>query len=112
MIEAKISKDGGFFTMELEGHANFAPTGQDLVCAAVSALCHGLCDYINLLELRGLCRESPVTELSRGRCKIAVRTEPQARERTAGAFELAAMILALLEEHYPKHIKISHMKEK
>lgn len=42
MIKVKaIIPDGKFESLRVKGHANFAPGGQDLVCAGVSAIVIG-----------------------------------------------------------------------
>lgn len=40
-------KDGKIYSLSINGHANSAPSGQDLVCAAVSAVVFG---GLNALE--------------------------------------------------------------
>ncbi|MDD3503886.1 MAG: ribosomal-processing cysteine protease Prp [Eubacteriales bacterium] len=42
MIEISIRKDG----ITVSGHANYAPRGQDIVCAAVSTLAIALINSI------------------------------------------------------------------
>ena len=37
MIEVRATDKGGYFTIQLDGHANFNP-GNDVVCAAASTL--------------------------------------------------------------------------
>lgn len=41
MIKIVIKKSNGNFSIEAKGHANSAPIGSDLVCAAVSAVLVG-----------------------------------------------------------------------
>jgi uncharacterized protein len=42
MIQIKIVTEGGHFSsLEVKGHANSAPYGQDLICAGVSAVTLG-----------------------------------------------------------------------
>ena len=40
-ITVTTSKDSSFVSLEAKGHANAAPEGEDLVCAAVSAIILG-----------------------------------------------------------------------
>lgn len=44
MIEVKVIRNRIDCYIEVKGHANYAPVGQDIVCAAVSVL------YQNMLE--------------------------------------------------------------
>lgn len=52
MIQIWIKKDPDSLhvTLRLSGHANTAPSGQDTVCAAVSALVYGYAKEISLLD--------------------------------------------------------------
>ena len=45
-IEA-TRKDGKIISLTVKGHANSAPHGEDLVCAAVSSILVGGCNAIN-----------------------------------------------------------------
>jgi len=36
-----LEKNGSFVSLEIKGHANSAPKGEDLVCSAVSAIAVG-----------------------------------------------------------------------
>ena len=45
-IEA-TRKDGKIINLTVKGHANSAPKGEDLVCAAVSSILVGGCNAIN-----------------------------------------------------------------
>lgn len=38
MIEIRIRRDSGRLVIDASGHAQAAPKGQDIVCAAVSAI--------------------------------------------------------------------------
>lgn len=51
MTKVTAIKDGQLFTsLEVKGHACFADTGKDLVCAAISAITFGLANAVDLLE--------------------------------------------------------------
>lgn len=42
MTSVVYAHGGGRFVLTCEGHAAFAPSGQDIVCAGISALCGAL----------------------------------------------------------------------
>lgn len=51
MIKILIKKEGySFRSIEIKGHANSAPHGEDLICAAVSAIVTGCANNINDLK--------------------------------------------------------------
>lgn len=111
MIRARFEKKGGRFSLSAHGHANYAPYGQDLICAAVSALLHGLYDYVNQIEKQGLLKEKARGQLERGNGYISVFPIRRGRRQTEGAFELAGQVLGLLARHYPENIQFSVYEE-
>lgn len=51
MIEVKLIKENGYFkSMLITGHAGFADTGYDIVCASVTTLAMGLSNYLLEVE--------------------------------------------------------------
>lgn len=38
MIRVEVDSRSGYMNIKVEGHANYAPHGQDIVCAGVSAI--------------------------------------------------------------------------
>lgn len=107
MIKAALEKEGDSFRLDVSGHAGYAPRGEDLICAAVSALLLGLAGYIRRLERQGLVLSATKTEIRPGRARIYLCPEHQVRGQAAGAFGLAAEILTLLGENYPKNIQFT-----
>lgn len=51
MIKVNVSlKDDFIRVVEVKGHANSAPYGQDLVCAAASSIVYGLGNALDMLS--------------------------------------------------------------
>lgn len=46
MIEIEYYEKNGRYAISAKGHANYAPEGQDIVCAAVSSLLQTLGNYL------------------------------------------------------------------
>lgn len=111
MIKARLENKEGRFSLSLQGHANYAPYGQDLICAAVSALLHGMNSYVNQIEGQGLLKEKARGQLERGKGYISVLPRRRGRQRAAGAFALAGQVLWLLAQHYPENIQFSVYEE-
>lgn len=101
MIKANFNRndDGDIVVFEVEGHAGYAPSGRDIVCAAVSALVIGT---VNGLEV--LSDASFETSLSYGVTKVFVE-EPTSSSNIL----LRSLIMSLegIQEEYPEHIKIA-----
>lgn len=89
--------EGGKLTMRAEGHAGYAPAGQDIVCAAVSCLMQTLAysaaedEYTSSCSYQG--KDGPVVSVKAGD-SVLMRDK----------FELVADGLTLLAEQYPENV--------
>lgn len=93
----KADPEGGKLTMRAEGHAGYAPAGQDIVCAAVSCLMQTLAYSAAEDEHTSSCiyqgEEGPVLNVEAGD-SVLMRDK----------FELVADGLDLLAEQYPENV--------
>lgn len=91
--------EGGKLTMRAEGHAGYAPAGQDIVCAAVSCLMQTLAYSAAEDEKTSSCiyqgKEGPVVNVEAGD-SVLMRDK----------FELVADGLTLLAEQYPENVSL------
>lgn len=94
-------------TLTLRGHAGAAPHGQDLVCAAVSALTYALAQRLTELEKEGALAQPPVIRLASGDAQISAIPKEAYAARVQEDFCLIQSGLSLLEHHYPNHIKVN-----
>lgn len=89
--------EGGKLTMRAEGHAGYAPAGQDIVCAAVSCLMQTLAYSAAEDEKTSSCiyqgKDGPVVNVEAGD-SVLMRDK----------FELVADGLDLLAEQYPENV--------
>lgn len=89
--------EGGKLTMRAEGHASYAPAGQDIVCAAVSCLMQTLAYSAAEDESTSSCiyqgEDGPVVSVEAGD-SVLMRDK----------FELVADGLDLLAEQYPENV--------
>lgn len=85
--------------LRLEGHAGFAPAGEDIVCAAASALVYAL---MATLEDRGLLAAAEV----RGGYGEVVGKGACERE-----FYMARRGLALLAERFPECVRLEEKRD-
>lgn len=91
--------EGGKLTMRAEGHAGYAPAGQDIVCAAVSCLMQTLAysaaedEHTSSCIYRG--KDGPVVSVETGD-SVLMRDK----------FELVADGLTLLAEQYPENVSL------
>lgn len=82
----------------IEGHANYAETGQDIVCAAVSGIAFSLMGYVEN------CGDRYVIHADVGRIEIEV-AEPS--EKTEAALEMALIGFMQVEMAHTAHVTVS-----
>ena len=92
MIKASARAAGRLIVLRLDGHANYAPNGQDIVCSAVSILTSAVCNLI-----------------PSNRCKTrpggAVIAFSKYSETERDYLRIVAVGLAQLSKTYPNHVK-------
>ena len=103
MIEIKAKRRQGFFSSEIEGHANYAPKGEeDIVCAAVSTLFYTL---INGMENW---KEKENISLDYGDDEKKAWMTVIFRENDKGVcavIDVFTMGFLSIQEKYPKNLK-------
>lgn len=93
MIEVKVYDQ----TLEVCGHAGYAPVGQDIVCAAASMLLYSLRAGLESLDgVVGL----QSAEKDGYACISAYKIPPEGK----GMFEMAEAGYKLLAQTYPDHV--------
>lgn len=100
MIRAKCRRRGDRWELDVRGHAGSAPYGQDLVCAAVTALVCALARYVSELHDRGELPKPPVLRLEPGDAQIFAEGKG-----LSAAFRLTWGGLRLLQEEYPENVE-------
>ena len=92
MIQAVLTVQNGMIkTAEISGHSGSADKGEDLICAAVSAIVFGTCNALdelgseadievssNLVKITG--RDDPLTQTILNTMDIQLRTVQEGRE--------------------------------
>ena len=89
--------EGGKLTMRAEGHAGYAPAGQDIVCAAVSCL-------MQTLAYSAAKDEHTSSRIYQGKEGPVVSVEAGDSVLMRDKFELVADGLTLLAEQYPENV--------
>ncbi|MEW8985500.1 MAG: ribosomal-processing cysteine protease Prp [Bacillus sp. (in: firmicutes)] len=110
MINITINRtESGFIrSFTMDGHANFARHGDDIVCAGASAVSFG---SVNAIEaLTGI-----VPEIEQGqggflRCTFPTDLQQDVQEKVQLLLEAMVVSLETIERDYGKHIKITFKK--
>ena len=97
MIHIRCQRRRGGHRLEITGHAEHGPAGQDIVCAGVSAISWALLGY---LDGRGLLEDAWA---DKGAMGLDIRED----ERARAALELAMTGYQQLREKYPQNVEVS-----
>lgn len=108
MITIRIKRDKNTFiqSFEMSGHANSGPYGQDLVCAAVSAVSIGTINAIHTLT--GVNLVSDVEEKGGFiHCDVPSNLSKEIFDKVQLLMEGMIVSLKSIEEEYGKFIQIN-----
>lgn len=108
MIDTKFTRDssGHIIEYKLEGHANTAPYGQDIVCAAASMLS---INTVNSIEALAGCTPNVVTNDQEGGCLIVSLPQKMNQEKmNISQILLESLLIGLtdLAHEYPEAIQV------
>lgn len=103
MIRVRVTPRADGLEVLAEGHADYAPRGQDIVCAGVSALLFGYLSYLESRPPIATAEGDFTVERELGEGRMSIRTRGWGGlDRTAWAVVEAG--LALLSDTYPRHV--------
>lgn len=94
MIAVSVRLDG----ITIDGHAGYAESGKDIVCAGVTALVENLIDSIE-----GLTVDTIQYEVSPGRADIHYKDLSEEGKLLVDSFFLG---ICDIEQDFPEHVKI------
>ena len=100
MITIQCAPCGGGMILRAMGHAGYAPHGQDIVCAGVSALLQAYLDYLEAL-LPLVAEASLEVEEKEG--LLGIRSEGFGG-RDRDGFSVVEAGLRRLARRYPRHV--------
>lgn len=102
MIRVKIRNENGHYSAVSDGHAGWC-AGNDIVCAAVSAIMFTLMGAIENLSMAGL-RENGIAD---GHIDISCKPKSDEDRFVASVLFNAAIIGILqLQEEYPDYVRL------
>lgn len=94
MIEVNVQRDG----ITVSGHAGYAPTGQDIVCAGVTALTQTL-----IKSIEGLAEDKIQYSISPGRVDIEYGNLSERSRTLVDSFFIGICMFA---DEYPDYVRI------
>ncbi len=111
MIKVNVYRNGNYINrFKIHGHSNFAPYGEDIVCAAVSILSYtalrSLVDVCNLKEDEISYRVDEETGFLD--LRILIPEDDKRLKTTQVLFEAFVVGIKSLVESYPKYVTLEY----
>lgn len=104
-VEIERTKDGKIRAFTIEGHANFAEHGQDIVCAGASAVSFGIVNSI--IALTNV--QPHITQGENGgylRCVLPRIDDEATAEKVQLLLEAMLVSLQTIERDYGEYIRV------
>ena len=94
MIEITVDREN----IKIRGHANYAPSGQDIVCAGVTALTQAL-----ISSIEGLTKDKIQYDIKPGRVDIYYRNLSEKASALVDSFFIGASLIA---DEFPDYVRM------
>lgn len=91
--------------LTMDGHAGSGEPGQDLVCAAASAVAYTLAGNVRQLEAQGALRDC-VVDMGSGHAQIRCTACTHSRATVRLVFGAVCMGFAMLAQEYPEFVNL------
>jgi uncharacterized protein YsxB (DUF464 family) len=103
----KHDDDCRYLRLEVKGHSNSAPLGEDLICASASILTYTLNQIILVAANEGKLVSNPVLKVGSGDAVIACRCKDEdAYSEMINAFYVVQIGFYLLQHNFPENITV------
>ena len=93
--------------MTASGHAGFATTGRDIVCAGVSALAFAAAEYLMQMRTWGKLEREPVIALEPGEIRLECSPKITAEEEAEHVFRMLEIGFRLIAKSYPNNVTVA-----
>ena len=112
MITAKFYQkpSHGSIHMKLQGHANAAPKGEDLVCASATMLAYTVAQAVKFLHEQGMLKKEPKISLREGSATIIATPTEDGYAPVLHTFWVAQCGIHVLQRNYPQNVQLEHLK--
>ena len=114
MIKAVFSKDDDAkkVGLHIEAHAGQSEYGKDVVCASASILLYTIAQIVNAIAQLGDFAEEPIKDITDGEATIScICKNKMLYSELVYAFFVVQTGYSLLEDNYPKYLKLNMFGE-
>ena len=104
MVTVEYAHSDKAHCLQVYGHAQSAPKGEDLVCCAASTLVYTAAQSVLDLYGEGALRQFPETMLDSGKAQVAAIAAEESQDRVDQLFRTVATGYNLLAQQYPEYV--------
>lgn len=104
MTEARM--DWGRMRITVEGHANAAKAGEDIVCAGISMMVNALAGALEEAQERGRTTFTYERDDRAGRARIQANPKMGSMAEIKAYFRMCVKGLKMVQAEYPKYIRV------
>ena len=101
-------KESGAVCMKVQGHANTAPKGADLVCASATMLAYTVAQAVSFMYQQGY-TEKPRIKIREGKAKVSVVPHEDHYAEVLNSFWTVQCGAHLLALNYPEAVSLNHL---
>ena len=102
-------EDNGSIHMNVKGHANAAPYGEDLICASASMLVYTVAQAMTFCHEQGYLKEKPKIKIREGKATVVAIPKEEYYAETLHSFWVAQCGAHVLAKNYPEHVSMNHL---
>ena len=106
MIKVAVATTGKNLVLKVEGHAEYAEVGKDIVCASASILAYTVAQCVREAEMEGNLVDQPKIVLEGGEAYILCEPTEDSLPGMENAFSFARKGYELLAHNYPQYVRL------
>lgn len=112
MISARFytKPSQGSIHMVLKGHADTAPKGEDLVCAAATMMAYTVAQAVQFFHEQGKLKREPLIHITDGAATIIATPVEDAYAELLHTFWVGQCGIHVLQHNYPRSVMLEHLK--
>ena len=103
-------KDKGTIHMKVQGHADVAPKGADLVCASATMLVYTVAQAMTFMHEQGQLEEKPRIKIREGKASVVAKPKEDFFAEVLHTFWVAQCGCHVLACNYPEAVSLNHLK--
>lgn len=107
MIKVTFTETPEKLSLRLEGHAEYAEHGKDIVCASASILAYTVALYVEYEDKQGNLKAPAEIKLESGDSVVACEPKEDTLKWLWDAYQFAKMGYLILAQNYPQYVEVT-----